>query len=267
MKLYFPIQKYDIFEKIAINFKHPISIAMPYSNQQAQASAWYVDDIKIEAVKNGDWEGLVAKGASVNFRNITFNPHGNGTHTECLGHISPEIYSVYEHLKSYHAFSYLISVESTVLENGDNIISLDNLKASLQSCQTNNEIYKFLPEIKALILRTLPNNEEKLAKNYSNTNPTYMSDEAMLFLTREFGIEHFLIDLPSVDKEKDGGKLSTHHIFWQYPEQPRFNATITELVYIENTIIDGIYFLNLQIAPFENDASPSNPCIYKLLLE
>lgn len=267
MKLYFPIQKYDIFEKLAINFNQPISIAMPYSINDAQASAWYVENTKMEAVKMGDWEGLVAKGASVNFRNITFNPHGNGTHTECLGHISPEIHDIYSHLKTYHAFAYLITVNTTRLDNGDEIISLDNLKASLESCQHNNEFYKVLPEIKAFILRTLPNTTDKLSKNYSNTNPPYMSDEAMFFLEREYGIEHFLIDLPSVDKEKDGGKLSTHHIFWRYPQAPRYEATITELIYVDNTIKDGIYFLNLQIAPFKNDASPSNPCIYELLFE
>jgi hypothetical protein len=27
---------------------------------------------------------------------------------------------------------------------------------------------------------------------------------------------------------------------------------------------DGTYLLNLQIAPFENDASPSKPVIYKV---
>jgi hypothetical protein len=33
---------------------------------------------------------------------------------------------------------------------------------------------------------------------------------------------------------------------------------------VPNEIIDGFYFLNLMIAPFENDASPSKPVIYCL---
>jgi hypothetical protein len=42
------------------------------------------------------------------------------------------------------------------------------------------------------------------------------------------------------------------------------DATITELIYVDNKIDDGTFFLNLQIAPFENDASPSKPVLYKI---
>ena len=267
MKLYLPLQKYDKFDKVVINFNQPMSLAMPYSIHKPQASAWYVDQVKFEPVIIDKWEGLVAKGASVNFRNIHFNPHGNGTHTECLGHITETIYDVYSNLKTYHSFAYLISVDLTTLDNGDQIISKGAMQVALKKIENTILPFSKNNPIKALILRTLPNSEEKLGKNYSHSNPPYMSDEAMFFLVRELGIEHFLIDLPSVDKEKDGGKLSAHHIFWQYPESPRYEATITELVYIDNNIRDGLYFLNLQIAPFENDASPSNPCIYELLFE
>ena len=40
--------------------------------------------------------------------------------------------------------------------------------------------------------------------------------------------------------------------------------TITEMIYVPNEISDGLYVLNLQIAPFENDASPSKPVLYKV---
>jgi hypothetical protein len=73
-----------------------------------------------------------------------------------------------------------------------------------------------------------------------------------------------LIDLPSVDKEVDGGQLAAHHAFWNYPNQTQFHKTITELIYVPNEVPDGTYILNLQIAPFENDASPSKPILYKV---
>jgi hypothetical protein len=85
-----------------------------------------------------------------------------------------------------------------------------------------------------------------------------------LFL-RNNGIQHLLIDLPSVDREVDEGELLSHRAFWHYPEEPRFNATITELIYVPDEVRDGEYLLNLQIAPFENDASPSKPVLYPLL--
>jgi len=81
---------------------------------------------------------------------------------------------------------------------------------------------------------------------------------------RECGIKHLLIDLPSVDKEKDEGKLLAHKAFWDFPKNLRRDATITELIYVPNKIEDGFYILNLQIASFENDASPSKPILYKI---
>ena len=73
-----------------------------------------------------------------------------------------------------------------------------------------------------------------------------------------------MIDLPSVDKEKDNGALLAHKAFWNFDGAIRNEATITEFIYVPNTIADGVYFLNLQVAPFENDASPSRPVLYKI---
>ena len=83
-------------------------------------------------------------------------------------------------------------------------------------------------------------------------------------MREEKGVEHLLIDLPSVDKEKDGGMLVSHRAFWDFKGKIRANATITELIYVNNRIIDGTYLLNLQVAPFENDASPSRPLLFKI---
>ncbi|HSY77613.1 MAG TPA: cyclase family protein, partial [Bacteroidia bacterium] len=100
---------------------------------------------------------------------------------------------------------------------------------------------------------------------YSNTNPAYLTSEAMKYIV-SIGIKHLLIDLPSVDKEKDEGKVATHHIFWNYPEKTDMTRTITELIYVPNTVLDGSYLLNLQIASFENDATPSKPVLFQLVL-
>ena len=80
----------------------------------------------------------------------------------------------------------------------------------------------------------------------------------------ECGVKHLLIDLPSVDREEDGGQLLAHKAFWQYPENIRANATISELIYVNNVIKDGLYLLNIQITALELDASLSKPVLYKL---
>jgi hypothetical protein len=42
------------------------------------------------------------------------------------------------------------------------------------------------------------------------------------------------------------------------------DCTITELIFVPNTAMDGLYLLNLQVAAFENDAAPSRPVIFAL---
>ena len=77
---------------------------------------------------------------------------------------------------------------------------------------------------------------------------------------------NLLTDLPSVDREEDGGKLLAHKAWWKYPgAEIRHSATITELIFARDSIADGLFLLNLQIASFEIDASPSKPVLYALI--
>jgi hypothetical protein len=109
----------------------------------------------------------------------------------------------------------------------------------------------------------MPNDELKMSKDYSNSNPTYF-DLDIIPLLDQLGTKHFLVDLPSVDREEDEGKLAFHHAFWNVPENPDYTRTITELIYVPNSVVDGEYLLELQVAAFENDASPSRPVLYRI---
>lgn len=235
-----------------IDFFQPIDISMPLSTHENSASAWYVAPMKLEPVTNGSWIGDVAKGGSVNFRNIIFNPHGNGTHTECVGHISNEFVTINSCLKQFMFLAEVVTIMPTLLQNGDYVITKKQLQDALDGTK---------PE--AIVIRTLSNGLNKLTTQYSNTNPPYVLEEAILFLN-EIGVQHLLIDMPSIDRENDEGKLLAHHAFWQYPHNTQFQKTITEFIYVANEIADGTYILNLQIASFENDASPSKPLLYKV---
>lgn len=235
-----------------VDFFQPIDISIPLTGRADCVSAWYVKPMQLEPVRMGDWIGDVSQGGSVNFRTVTFNPHGNGTHTECVGHISKEFITINQCLKRFMFVAELITVLPEQLENGDHVISRKNLELLLRGSK---------PE--AVILRTLSNSTAKLHMQYSNTNPPYITQEAMQYLN-ESGVEHLLFDMPSVDKEVDGGILAAHHEFWQYPANTQLSKTITEMVYVPNEIEDGTFILNLQIASFENDASPSKPVLYKV---
>ena len=234
-----------------------IDISIPLTNDENNPLAWYVDKPIFEAVKAQGYVGSVALGGSVNFRNIFFNPHGHGTHTECLGHITPEIHSVNQGLKNAFFTAELITITPEKVWNEkencwDEIITQEQIKASIKSKQ-----------VQAIVLRTNPNTIDKKSKNYSATNPAYL-DVSCVEILNEKEVEHFLIDLPSVDRENDEGKLVFHHAFWQVPNNPQFHKTITEFIYVDETIKDGVYLLNLQTAPFENDATPSRPVLFEI---
>lgn len=242
---------------VRVNLAEPIDISLPLGPENS-ASAWYVSPVKIEPVRAAGFTGSIKEGGNVNFRNVFFNPHGNGTHTECVGHISPEVYSLNQHLKTFFFNALLISVEPETVTNvdgtsapGDRIITLQQVKKALGSHHPQ-----------ALIIRTRPNLPAKKTCNYSHANPAYLHHEAAKFIT-ESGIDHLLLDLPSVDREDDKGQLLAHKAFWNYPQNTQFHKTITEMVYVPDEVQDGIYLLNLMVTSLENDASPSKPVLYR----
>ena len=234
-----------------IDFSKPLDISIALRGDSKNPVAWYLDAPKIQPVKAENFVGMVSEGASTNFNNILFNPHGHSTHTECVGHITREFHSINETLKTFFFTARLISVEPE--KNGDDqVISEGQIRQLIKP-----------GDVEAVVIRTLPNYIEKRTRKYSHTNWPYLQESAARYM-KECGVKHLLIDLPSIDKEKDEGKLRAHKAFWDYPKHTRLDATITELIFVPNKIEDGDYILNLQIASFENDAAPSKPVLYKL---
>jgi len=238
------------------NFKVDTSTGIDLSTPlctQNSVSAFFLPPPQYKPFRAGSFVGSRLEGGPCNCEEISFSPHGNGTHTECVGHISIEKVTIRETLKNHLFFGKLISIQPTKLNNGDHLITLDQVKPLLNDIEFCD----------ALIIRTWPNNEAKLTTNYSGSNPCYL-EPALGKALADAHIKHLIIDLPSVDREEDGGLLETHHAFWQYPNDTRLNATITELAYMPSSVQDGIYLLNLLIASFDSDASPSKPILYVL---
>lgn len=232
-----------------IDLSKPLDISIPITGKSSNVNAWYVDPPKIEPHSEGEFIGKVSEGASTNFNNIYFNPHAHGTHTECVGHITDEFHSVNKSLSKFFFMAEVVTIAPEKI-NGDFVISKKQLQYALGN--KNRE---------AVIIRTIPNLRDKLTRQYAHTNPPYLMEAAVQLLV-DMGVEHLLVDLPSVDREKDDGALLAHKTFWNYDGKRRLQATITEFVFVANSIMDGKYFLNLQIAAFENDASPSRPVLY-----
>lgn len=255
-----------------INDMKPLDISIPLKFNGEQPIVYGVEKAVSKPYKTSELIGDTRAGGSCNFEQYRFIPHCNGTHTECVGHITHKRMSVRDCLQDVFIPAALISVKpenahkteetySVVLNENDFLItrkSIQNLESKIQNSD-------------GLIIRTLPNDENKLTQQYGEEYiPPFFSNEALEFIV-ESGIKHLLVDLPSIDRIFDEGKLSNHRKFWNVQEDEfeinknsRTNNTITELIYIPNKIKDGIYLLNLQIAAFQADASPSRPVLFSL---
>ncbi|CAN5424968.1 cyclase family protein [soil metagenome] len=263
-----------------INIENPLDISIPLKFNNAQPNAYGAEKAISKPCKAGEIVGDTRRGGSCNFEQITFIPHCSGTHTECVGHITNERIAVHDCLKDAFIPATFISIEpekadqtnetySIDFNANDKIITRKTLENALQSLE-KPKAKNQKPKTNALIIRTLPNDESKLTREYLEIIPPFFSTEAMKFI-REIGIKHLLVDIPSIDRIFDEGKLSNHRIFWNV-EQGKFelnekslrNNTITEMIFVPNSIADGFYLLNLQIAAFESDASPARPILFKL---
>ncbi|MEM6964711.1 MAG: cyclase family protein [Bacteroidota bacterium] len=234
------------------DLSNPLDISIPLRQGDRTVNCFYAPFMEATPVVAGDFIGSTLRGGPVNFLNVRINPHGNGTHTECVGHIAKEKFTINQSLQTFHFFAKLVTVIPTKMENGDQVILKNQFDQVLQKGEAD-----------AVVIRTFPNHEDKLRRHYSGTNPTYLHHEATQYLV-DCGIQHLFIDLPSVDREEDGGALLSHRTFWQYPDSIREHCTITELIFVEDKIKDGEYLLQLGIASFEIDVSPSKPILYKI---
>lgn len=236
------------------NLSKPFDISIPLKNGDDNPNCFWADPVKISTIRSGDFVGSVAEGGSVNYQKVTITPHGNGTHTECYGHIADHESAVITNcLNEYHFIAKLISIPIEKNNSGEEFISFSSF---------SEKMYGDSPE--AVIIRTLPNTSGKLKKQYSGTNPPFL-DPLITKYMADYKIKHLLIDLPSVDPEVDGGKLSAHKNFWNMSGHVRKTCTLTELIYVDDNIPDGMYLLNLQVPSLVIDAVPSKPVIYALL--
>ena len=251
---------------------HPIDISIPLRFNGPQPNAFGVEPATSKPCVSGDLIGDTRQGGSCNFEQYTFIPHCNGTHTECVGHITNERISVRDCLRDAFMSSLLISVDPEPVHDTNDTYSPSVHDGDLLI--TERAIVRAMPKvtrpIEALVIRTRPNDNGKLTRRYEEDVPPYFTTEAMEFIV-QIGVEHLLVDLPSIDRLYDAGRLLNHHVFWnvtegsfEATEDARRNSTITELIYVPDEIGDGHYLLNLQIASFASDASPSRPLLFLL---
>ncbi len=259
-------------ERFSIDPNSGISLAIELRFDGAQPNHFGAPMACTQPLRSGDFVGDTRQGGSCNVGTLTITPHCNGTHTETVGHIVNDRIPICEVLTGSLMLATLISVQPVAAANcgekylpdlvdTDEVITSTSLAAALEPM--------FLSP--ALIIRTEPNPEAKQTRNYmAGLPPPFFTHEAMLLLN-ELQIKHLLVDLPSIDRTFDEGKLSNHHLFWnvgqgtrQLNEETWRDKTITELIYVPQGFTDGVYFLDLQVPPFNSDAAPSRPVLFQM---
>jgi arylformamidase len=253
-------ERYDLSIPLQFDRPQPVFFGVAGASERTVAAGGFIGDVR--------------RGGSCNCATFSLTPHCNGTHTECVGHITGERLSVRALCEQILDVALLITIEpvraAATTETSDPAPQPHDMvitQAALDAAIAKAPIRTFA----ALAIRTLPNANAKQSRNYDAEPAPFFTAEAMRYIVAR-GVQHLIVDLPSLDRANDAGRLTAHRIFWNVPSgersidaATRVHATVTELAYIDDTVRDGAYLLNLQVAPFEADAAPSRPILLPLI--
>lgn len=235
-----------------------VSLAIPMLFNGPQPAFFGAEAAAAEPIEADNFRGDTRFGGSCNVARLQLTPHCNGTHTECIGHVTDEAVAVTDQLSGGWLPATLAS-----LTPRNNTIDARLIETSLQS-HALREMHQ------AFIIRTLPNSRDKLTRDYGASPPPHLTEQAVMLLV-DAGVEHLLVDLPSLDPVHDQGRLAAHRAFWGLPagsrrkqDAKRPRNTVTEMIYVPEQLKDGYYLLDLQIPAFMSDAAPSRPIVYPL---
>lgn len=263
--------------RLSADIARPLSIAIPLEFDGPQPSCFGAPAAAARPLHAGGFVGDTREGGNCNCEVLTLAPHCNGTHTECVGHVTDERVAITDRLRGGMAFALLVSLQpvaaAATREDSDPAPAKDDLlvtAAALESAVSRHPG----PAPRALVIRTLPDGAGRPIQAYRGPAPApFLSRQAAAWLV-DRGIDHLVLDLPSADRADDGGRLAAHRIFFGLPagsrqlgEARRPQASITELAWVPAAIPDGHYLLDLQIPAFLTDAAPSRPLLYAVQFE
>lgn len=243
---------------VTVDLSSPVSLALELDFESPQPQHFGAPPATSRPFTSPGFDGSVAAGASCNCNLITVIPHCNGTHTECVGHLTLEPYDAYRVVPTDLIPALLVSVEPVAANDGsaDTLITRNALERHWP-----NDL-PFAP--RALIVRTG-------YKAVPGTSAAYLTREAATLLV-ERRIDHLIIDLPSMDRDHDQGRLTAHRTFFGLPPEShsladatRCSATITELAHVPAGVSAGPCLLAIQVPAWRGDAVPSRPLLYSLI--
>ncbi|HEY1100073.1 MAG TPA: cyclase family protein [Myxococcota bacterium] len=247
--------------------------SLPIEFHREHSRAFSLPAASSHAVEGGGFVGDVRRGGSCNCETHTLTPHADGTHTEGPGHLLAERLPVSP--PPPVQLAVVVRVAPRLLgesvddvsgnhRHDDRVIDQAMLIEAIAALDAHSIV-----GATALVIATMGGARSRAA-NHSGTNPAYLTVDAAAFI-KDAGFMHLLVDLPSIDREDDGGLLAAHRAFFELPTglgatvpttiAPR---TVTELCVVDDDIAPGPWALFLQVAPIAADAAPSRPLLAPL---
>ncbi|QQG29154.1 cyclase family protein [Pectobacterium carotovorum] len=217
-----------------------------------------------EPLHYGSCVASVSEGGSCNATSINLVPHCHGTHTECIGHILEGEYHVAELLFEPFMAATLIRVPLQFIENVKDGYNASAQKKDLVITRAAIDDALALMTsdyLQALVISTsvpdwLPEGE----------SAPYFTHQAMERIVA-LGVRHLLVDIPSIDRLHDGGRMDNHRIFWGVSygtimEPARVDCSVTEMIQVPQELPSGHYFLSIHLPDISGDALPSMPVLF-----
>lgn len=243
-----------------------VSLAITLDFAGEQPAFFGVDPARTEPLQGGEFIGDTDQGGSCNVAELHLIPHCHGTHTESVAHLSAG------HPAAPRPPAWLAATVITIAPQ-----ALSATAETYPRPGRDDELViarralgEYEIDTPALIVRTKPNTADKPTRRYAGDNPhPYFTLEAVDWLAAQ-GVEHLLVDTPSIDRGRDDGTLPAHRSFWALNERGEamdertLNRTITEFIFVPDPVEDGLYLLNLQLPDWNTDAIPSRPLIFPL---
>ncbi len=196
------------------DLSQPIDIGISLRFEGSQPQAFFLPRAEATAFSAGSFVGDTRQGGSVNCFSLRLTPHGNGTHTECVGHIVEERVSVDTILRESFSLAYLLRVPlESLAASGETYAAPHDPQDRVISARALQHAWDVLgggvAESAAWVLQTNAYSEETEAvcRVYSGQNPAYLTDQAMEWLLKHDPL-HLLVDIPSVDREEDAETLA-----------------------------------------------------------
>ena len=268
-----------------VDLQHGHDLSLPIDPGGEHPRFFCAEHASARPLQSGSFIGSIASGGPVNAEILEIIPHCQGTHTESVAHVTAGSASAYATAGGGAGLNeqigitntsllsaVLISLPATAVEQTEERYYLGALAEepllTRAALEQDEQLQQWLQHADTVIIRSLPNPVSKRSRNYGEF-PWYpvLSEQAIGYLA-SLRLRHLLIDTPSLDRADDGGRVYNHKAWWGVQTDGSIDhpqRLLTEMIYAHDDIADGLYLLDMQIAPLVSDAVPSRPVIYPLL--